>query len=63
MLKQIKKTLSILLVVCILMSVTAAAASAHGGGWGRWGGYPWMSNSYSYFGSPYAAPSIGTVPV
>ena len=35
MLKQIKKTLSILLVVCILMPVTAAAASAHGGGWGQ----------------------------
>ena len=62
MLKQIKKALSILLVVCFLMSVTAAAVSAHGGGWGRWGGYPLMGNSYSYFGYPYAAPYIATVP-
>ena len=51
MLKQMKKTLGILLAVCFLMSVTAAAASAdrgehgghgdfahgeHGNGWG-WG--------------------------
>jgi len=41
MFKQIKKRLSILLVVCFLMSVTTAAASAHGGG------YPWMG-SYSH---------------
>jgi hypothetical protein len=33
MLEQIKKTLRILLIVCFLMPVTAAAASAHGGGW------------------------------
>jgi len=63
MLKQMKKTLGILLVVCFLMSVTAAAASAHGGGWGRWGGYPWMGYSYPYLGNPYAAPYIATVPV
>ena len=62
MLKQIRKTLGILLVVCFLMSVTAAAASAHGGVWGRWGGYPLMGNSYSYFGYPYAAPYLATVP-
>jgi hypothetical protein len=30
MLKQMKKTLGILLAVCFLLSVTAAAASAHG---------------------------------
>jgi hypothetical protein len=63
MLKQIKKTLSILLVVCFLMSVTAAAASAHGGDWGRWCGYPLMGNSYFYFGYPYTAPYIATIPV
>jgi hypothetical protein len=62
MLKQMKKTLGILLVVCFLMSITAAAASAHGGGWGRWGGYPWMGSGYSYFGSLYAAPYIATAP-
>jgi|GEM_PF-6174646 hypothetical protein len=43
MLEQIKKTLSILLIVCFLMSVTAAAASAHGGGWG---GLPLRSSIY-----------------
>jgi hypothetical protein len=30
MLKQMKKTIGILLAVCFLMSVTAAAVSAHG---------------------------------
>jgi hypothetical protein len=62
MLKQIKKALSILLVVCFLMSVTAVAASAHGSGWGRWGGYPLMGNSYFYSGYPCMAPYIATVP-
>ena len=60
---RVKKSLCILLLVFFVMSVTAAAASAHGGGWGRWGGYPLMGNSYSYFGYPYAAPYIATVPV
>jgi hypothetical protein len=54
MLKQMKKTLSILLAVCFLISVTASAASAHHGRWGGWGP--------SWGGCPYAAPYVATLP-
>jgi hypothetical protein len=62
MLKQIKKTLGILLVVCFLISVTTVAASAHGGSCGRWDGYPWPSSDYSHFGCPYTDPYVATAP-
>jgi hypothetical protein len=54
MLKQMKKTLSILLVVCFLMSVTAASVSAHHSRWGGWGP--------SWGGYPYAAPYVAELP-
>ncbi len=54
MLKQMKKILGILLAVCFLISVTAAAASAHYDRWGGWG--PGLG------GYPYAAPYVATLP-
>jgi hypothetical protein len=49
---NLKKVMSILLVAFFVVSLTAAAASAHGGGYGccgcGWGGYPW-GMAYPYY--------------
>jgi hypothetical protein len=71
---KIKKVLTILLAVLFVASVTAIAASAHGGGGWGWGGHPywgygtgcvWVNGNWtcpSYVGMPYtmqaSAPAV-----